>query len=468
MKPPTLLGQLLRIQTGVVVASCLLLACGAMGASAILLRKDQDGDLRSLATSLCRTLEAEEREPGGDQRQAALEAFGQMTMTDHRFELRDSRGTVLVSEGELPGFSSARIELLRNRNCRTDFPGGAWLGGPAYRACMRVCDRRRSIVVAAGDTLVRIEVRRAAIGLLAVLPLAALSGALLGRSWLRRRLRPLAELERAAGRLETSHGMVLGVGAAPSELASLERAFDSLLGRLEEALARERRFTQEASHELRTSLTVLRGRTEVLRRGVESDARLRQEAEAALAELASLDRLVEALLLLARSESAGLPSVPVNLCDLAREAAGRQARTDGPGGPPVDVEAPDEILVRGSEELLARALGNLVENARKFAGAGARIRIRATRGAGLGILLVEDDGPGIPADLRPFVFERFFRGPADRRRGVPGTGLGLAVVRTIVRRHGGEVSTGPSDLGGEAVRFSLPLLEEGGIEARAV
>src|SRR5207247_9403745 len=138
------------------------------------------------------------------------------------------------------------------------------------------------------------------------------------------------------------------------------------------------------------------------------------------------DRLVEALLVLARSESAGLPETPVNICDLAREAAARQARADGPSTRPPEVDAPDEILVRGSEELLEPALGNLVENSRKFAGRAARIRIRVRREDGLGVIRVEDDGPGIPVELRPFVFERFVRGATDRHR-VPGTGLGLAV-----------------------------------------
>lgn len=466
MRPPTLLGQLLRLQTLVVLLACLLLVLGAMGASVILLRKDQDADLRSLATSLCHALEAERQEHGAADGAAAEAAFGKMFMTGHRFELWDRSGSVLVARGDLPSFSSSGLGLVRNRNCRSDLPEGGWMRGRAYRACVRVCDDRRRVVAATQDTLVRPEVRRAALGLVAVLPLAALCAAIAGRITIRRRLRPLQDLEKAAAGLETRPGMALGVGAMPSELAALERAFDSLLARLDEALRREKRFTQEASHELRTSLTILRARLEELRRGVDADAALRREADAAVVDLESLDRLVEALLVLARSESAPLPSMPVNLCDLAREAAGRQSRTDGPASPPPEVEAPDEILVRGSEDLLARALGNLVENARKFGGPGARILIRVSRQDGRGLVIVEDDGPGIPADLRPFVFERFVRGPADRQRGVPGTGLGLAVVRAIVLRHGGEVSTGASRLGGEAVRLSLPLLAAGAAEAR--
>src|SRR5437867_10387435 len=460
MSPPTLRGQLLRAQTVVVVLACLLLAIGAMGASAILLRKDQDADLRSLATSLCHTIEAERREQPGGEPGAVRAAFDQMHIPGYRFELWDRSGAVLVGHGVLPFFSSSDLGLVRNRNCRTDRPSGWRLDGIAYRACLRVCDGRSRVVVATEDALARLGVRRAALGLFAVLPLAALCAAAAGRVWIRRRLRPLLLLEQAALRLETRPGMALGVGAQATELAALERALDRLLARLDEALAREKRFTQEASHELRTSLTTLRARLEALRRGLDTAPRL--EAEAAIADLESLDRLVEALLVLARSESAGLPSVPVNLCDLARDVAQRQARSDGPASPPAEVEAPDEILVRGSEELLARSLANLVENARKFGGVGARILVRVAQAEGLAVVTVEDDGPGIPADLRPVVFDRFVRGPADRQRGVPGTGLGLAVVRTIARRHGGDVATGASPLGGEAMRLTLPLLGPGG------
>jgi signal transduction histidine kinase len=247
------------------------------------------------------------------------------------------------------------------------------------------------------------------------------------------------------------------VGARPAELASLERAIDGLLARVGDALAREKRFTQEASHELRTPLTLLRVRIEHLTQHLADRPALGGEAQEALRDVESLDRLVEALLLLARSESAGLPSTPVNLCDIAREAAARQIRALGKDGWTLEVTAPDEILVRGSEELLARAVSNLIENARKFGGDRPRVRVRVLEESGRGVIAVDDDGPGILPELRPLVFERFVRGPAERNR-VPGVGLGLAVVRAVAERHGGDVSAGAGPLGGEEIRISIPLL----------
>jgi len=310
--------------------------------------------------------------------------------------------------------------------------------------------------VIARDVLSERGVRRAGGILLAVLPVALAIGMALGRVAIARALRPLNDLEQAAARLTAASPLALGVGARPLELARLEGSFDGLLERLGAALTRERRFTQEASHELRTPLTVLHARIERLASS-RSDEERAEHAAAIVRELHALDALVEALLLLARSEDAPLPGVPVNLCDLARSAARRQGLIDGPALPPIVVEAPDEILVRGSEELLDRAIGNVVENARKFAGPSGRIRLRVESAEGRGVISVADDGPGIAGDARAQVFERFFRDPAHRSTS-NGAGLGLAVVRAIVERHGGRASAGESEYGGADLRLELPLL----------
>ena len=464
MRPPTLLGDLLRVQTLIAVLSGLLVGLGGLAATVILLRKSQDRTLRTLAGSVCHTIEQERKEdPSIRYADAARGAFTEMALPQFLLEIQDLGGVLLVSEGALRDWSSRGLEGMKHGGCVTRRrPGHRTLVG-ASRACVRYCDADHRILVATADVHGNQDVRRAVRALLAMFLMALGAGVFVGRGLIRRRLRPLHRLERAATRLHAGTGTSLGAGARPLELARLEEAFDRLLQQLHEALQREKRFTQEASHELRTSLTVIRARVEVLAGGLGSLPDLRSEAEALIRSLDSLDRLVEALLLLARSEqAAGLPGEPVNLCDLARETADERSRADGPGSPPPEVQVPDEILVRGSEELLGRALSNLLENARKFGGPGARIRIRVAGEDGRALLTVEDDGPGIPAEMRPYVFERFFRTPSQRGR-VPGTGLGLAVVRSIARSHGGDVSTEASEtLGGEAVRLWLPLL---GVEA---
>ena len=431
----TLRGRLVLLLGAVVAAACVALVVIAAVGSAALLRREQDRTLRSLAVEKCEGVTSEAREHHVDFPTGAQEYFDEGQVAGFRLELIDPRGKVAVASGELEGWGSGHGRFRKN----------AVPCGDGY-----------TVRVVARDVLFEPSSRHAGLTLLAALPIALGLGMALGGIAITRALKPLDDLERAAARLTATSPLALGVGAQHLELARLERSFNGLLERLGAALAGERRFTQEASHELRTPLTALRARIERIAFARSDDER-RDHVAAITRELRSLETLVEALLLLARSEDAPLPRDPVNLCDLARAAARRQRLVDGAGAGPIDVEAPDEILVRGSEELLDRAIANVVENARKFSGPSGRIRVRVESGSGRGCVFVADDGPGIPDDTRSQVFERFFRDPAHRHTS-NGAGLGLAVVRAVVARHGGSVSAGRSDLGGADLKLELPLL----------
>jgi len=435
MMAGTLRGRLVLLLGGVVAAACVTLVALAVLGSAVLLRREQDRGLRSEAQEQCEGIANEARQKGVDLASVAREYLDEGRVAGVRRELTDRHGAVLASAGEIDGWAEGKGRFrVRSLTC-----------GDGY--VMRVIAR---------DVLSERSVRRVGGILLAVLPVALAIGMALGRVAIAKALRPLDDLERAAASLTATSPLALGVGARPLELARLEGSFDGLLERLGAALSRERHFTQEASHELRTPLTVLHARIDRLR-STSSDEERAEHVTAIVREVQALDALVEALLLLARSEDAPLRGVPVNLCDLARNAARRQGLIDGPACRPIVVEAPDEILVRGSEELLDRAIGNVVENARKFAGPSGRIRLRVESAEGHGLISVADDGPGIAHDARARVFERFFRDPAHRSTS-NGAGLGLAVVRAIVERHGGRVSEGQSDFGGADLRLELPLL----------
>ena len=431
----TLRGRLVLLLGAVVAAACVALVALAVLGSAVLLRREQDRALRSEALEQCEGIANEAREKGVDLASVASDYLDEGRVAGVRRELTDRHGAVLAFAGELDGWKE---------------------GSGRFRVRSVTCGDGYVMRVIARDVLSERSVRRAGGILLAVLPVALGIGMALGRVAIARALRPLNDLEQAAASLTATSPLSLGVGARPLELARLEGSFDGLLERLGAALTRERRFTQEASHELRTPLTVLHARIERLASSRSDEGRAEHVA-AIVRELHALDALVEALLLLARSEDAPLPGAPVNLCDLARNAARRQGLIDGPALRPIVVEAPDEILVRGSEELLDRAIGNVVENARKFAGPSGRIRLRVEAVASHGVISVADDGPGIASEARSQVFERFFRDPAHRHAS-DGAGLGLAVVRAIVARHGGSVSAGQSEFGGADLRIELPLL----------
>ncbi len=454
MRRPSLVGQLLTVHLAVVAASCVALVCFALVAGAKLLRTNQEEELAGVAGSLCHDL-VTEMEEGMVLDRAVDELFREWQLAGHRVELMDSDGTILAGDGTVPGWSAPSGAPVTGR-CYAVRASDGQRGG-RLRTCTFACAGRFAVRVVAVDFLHHRETMLAALGILMALPMALGVGWIVGWALFRRRLRPLTQIRDAAAALEPGPSIELGVGARAAELADLEKAFNGLLERIGAALERERRFSGDASHELRTPLTVLRGRLDHLAEQVTSDPVARADLDAAVSQVASLDRLIDALLLLSRSDSAPFAAGPVNVCDVARDVARRQAAADGTESPPPEVEAPDEILVRGSEDLLDRALGNLVDNARRYAGPLARIRIRVTAEGGMVHVRVEDDGPGISAEIRPFVFDSFVRGPSQRSR-TPGTGLGLAIVRAIARRHGGEVTAHRADGGGEEVRIQLPLL----------
>ncbi len=449
-RTPTLIGRLLGWQILLTGVACVSLVVGTMAVAGLLLRSHQDHVLRDVSRAVCSGVltELAERHSGGDLGAAAHEFLDEMA-PGQRVDVSDAPSGFHVSSGGPEGLPSVRAGRY------ADACGSVRHSGRIFRSCEQRCEDRFTVRVAEEDSLHTPVVRGAATSLLGVLPIAVLIGALTSRAVFARLLRPLREITRAAATLEPAPGLRVNVPAPTEEMERLEGALNDLLSRLDAAVARERRFAQQAPHELRTPLTAVRIRLEGLRCSAGlRDARA--QVDLALEELDALDRLIDALLLLAGAEDADFPTAPVNLCDLARESATLGLADDA--APPPIVEAPDEILVAGNHDLLERALANLVDNARKYAGPSPRLRIRAFTDNGHGVLSVEDDGPGIPSEIRPFVFERFYRGAADRHR-IRGSGLGLSVVDAIVRRHRGQVEARRSTLGGQDMRIRFPLLD---------
>ena len=449
MTHPTLIGQLFRAHALVVAVACALLVLATMIASGVLLRDRQDRTLEAVGIEIANGIEAEATEGRITLVQGAEEYFRETGLEGYRFEMLSKDGTLVAAGGKFLDWSPEGYDIAVDARVRTARPRPGFLGKGHFRAYARWCGPDYVVRVIANDVLYHADIRRFGAVLLAALPLAAFIGAFLGRALFSRRLRPLGRLEAAAAASAADPGVTLRVEARAREIATLRDAFNGLLSRLGDALSRERRFTQEASHELRTPLAALRGRIELMGADGKLNGSQAEHVASALREVDALNALVDALLLLARSESAPLPQTPVNLCDLARAIAGRHS---------AQVDAPDEILVRGSEELLLRALANLVENARKFGGPDTKIRIRVTRDGSNAAVAVADSGTGVALSDRERVFERFYRA-AGTRPGIDGVGLGLPVSRAIVIRHRGTIDVGGSDLGGAEFRITIPLLE---------
>jgi two-component system OmpR family sensor kinase len=203
--------------------------------------------------------------------------------------------------------------------------------------------------------------------------------------------------------------------------------------------ARLRRFVADASHELRTPVTTIRGYAELYRHGgLDAGDDLDQAMRRTEQESVRMASLVDDLLLLARlDEGRPLASATVDLGVLGVDAAA-DARAVAPDRV-VTAEVSEGVTVEGDEDRLRQVVGNLVGNALVHTPAGTAVAVRVHNGDGRAVVEVHDDGPGMPAEVAACAFERFSRADASRSRNGGGAGLGLAIVQAIVVAHDGEV-----------------------------
>ncbi len=246
--------------------------------------------------------------------------------------------------------------------------------------------------------------------------------------------------------------------ASPSmsaELRTLADAFNHMLDRLDLAFARQRSFVSDASHELRSPLTAIRGQLEVLARGAPpTEEEVRRVERVALAEMGRVERLVDDLLTLAGLDE-GAVGPQRRTVDAAAFLRGFSA---GPAEQETEVGELAAGRISIDADLIAQVLRNLLANAHRHAGPGGRVAI-SSRPRGDALLVhVDDDGPGVPAAERERVFDRFHRSEAARDRASGGSGLGLAIARSIVEMHGGRIWVEGSPLGGARLAFELPGL----------
>jgi two-component system OmpR family sensor kinase len=219
---------------------------------------------------------------------------------------------------------------------------------------------------------------------------------------------------------------------------------------------RLRRFIADASHELRTPLAAIRGYTELARRGRGAPPEIAHAMDRVDTAAGRMTTLVEDLLLLARLD-AGRPlrAEPVDLSALVVEAVS-DAHAAGPEHRWRLDLPPEAVTVPGDPDRLHQVVGNLLANARVHTPPGTAVAVDLARNGRYAVLRVTDDGPGIPPELRGQVFERFARGDSSRSRTAGSSGLGLAIVASVVAAHRGQVDV-RSDPGRTAFTVRLPL-----------
>ena len=426
----TRLVALFVVGTALALVACLLVLYVALDHR---LRSALDDDLGIRSDDLVASVRA------GNTAVVSADPFAQLYAAD---------GSLLAGSASLSGQRLLDAGQVNRVSARTLTDRTVRAGSRPLR--LRLLSRR---IPATGQVLtVAVPTRavdRASTDTLVLLALATplLVAALAAAGWLvvRAALRPVDALRREAAEISSlDTDRRLPTVAGDDEIARLAGTLDAMLGRLHVSFARERAFVDDASHELRTPIAVLRGEIDLALTALDDRAEVEQSLLAAHGQVLRLSRLAEDLLLLAR-ERAGTLVVnrePVHLLDLAAEEARRLAPVVG-----VAVEVTGTAAVADADaDRVRQVLANLAANS---AAAGATaVRVRVGPNA-----TVEwaDDGPGFPPDLLDSAFERFVRGdPARTASG--GAGLGLSIVRAIVAAHAGQVTVrnGPP-LGGAVV-----------------
>ncbi|MHA6619337.1 sensor histidine kinase [Pseudonocardia sp. DLS-67] len=283
---------------------------------------------------------------------------------------------------------------------------------------------------------------------------SGLLGFALGAWASRRALRPLADLTAAAAGMARGDLRTRLPGYADRDLAALATAFNDTAEELESRVRRDARFAGNVSHELRSPLTTMANAAAVLRRRRDEFTGTAGRAlDLLLSEVDRFERMVVDLLEISRDdqESGDLSSEVVDLGELVRNVL------DGRPVAPRTVELADQpVLVHGDRRRIDRTVANLLDNADRYA--GGPVRVAVLRRAGRARLEIDDAGPGVDAELRDRVFERFARGTQAGQRGQGwGTGLGLSLVAQHVRYHRGSVWI--EDRPGGGARFVVELPE---------
>ena len=359
----------------------------------------------------------------------------------------DTAGTVLAAT---PGASRVLPllppqQLTATESGRRKFTTSTSTIGPAP---LRVAVERtsyRGVPVTVVTAVPFADVRETLLALrrvvFVVVPLVVLAVAL--ATWLAvgSALAPVDQLRAAADAVGVGQAGTAGlpVPAGAEELRRLGETLNRMLRRLHQSNERQREFIADAAHELRSPIASVRTQLEVALSTPTDAAMWPVVAQDALTDVERLGRLADDLLLLARLDSAAVDSAAYRPVDVAAMA--------GQDGPPV--------WVQGDAIALGRLLENLVTNARRHADT---VEVAVTVSGQMVTVTVDDNGPGLSAADRERVFERWVRLDAARGRGDGGSGLGLPIARSIAQAHGGDVTLGPSPLGGLRALVTLPLL----------
>jgi two-component system OmpR family sensor kinase len=457
-----------RLWLGHVAVLAVMLALAAFGADwalrRVVLGRIIDDAILSLAATEAAALQADPRQPirvhevapsGGPPSFVRLDKFVQIIELDGSVVARGATlGTV-----SLP---TPPVLLGRLRDGETVFRTVTDFGEEPVRMV--------SLPVAVGQARYAIQVAMSLDDAYAVLAAGrwlflamsvviltgiGLTGALLAR----RALRAIDEMAAQARRIgETNLGDRLPHPGTRDEIGRLVETLNGMLDRLERSFEVQRRFTADASHELRSPLSRLRAELEVTLRRPRPAGEYEETLRSCLDEVQRVQALIEELLELARIDARQEPEPvePIAVAEIAEAALAAVRPEAERRSVAVGLECPPELLVNAAPGAAKVALANILDNAVKFTPPGGQVRIAVTAGLAEAIIVVTDTGPGVASEDVPRLFERFYRGKASRSTDAPGFGLGLAISRALVERQGGRICVEAAAEKGATFSVHLP------------
>ena len=439
-----------------------------------------DENLVELSNSFLVTLRAELEDQSGPD---VFRAAAQVAIDEHRFRdtlyaIADQTGKVILTSLEIPSanapskaarrvLSSASFQSFVEESLRADrLFGHIPVTEAGYRAfAQRFSAKGKSYTLIILQSLhPQKEMMEEAGTVFAwLIPIAILMASGGGYFLARKSLAPVVAMSSQAGRIGASNlDERLTVQNQKDELGHLAKSFNGLLDRLGESFNRQRRFMADASHELRTPVAILRGESEV---ALSQQARPPEEYRESLGvlhhEAERLSRIVEDLFTLTRADAGQYPLQPSDfyLDELIAECV-HSARTLAQAKKiSLTFEGAPELPIHADESLLRRMLLNLLDNAIKYTPDFGRVTVACRRDGQGYEVSITDTGSGIPPELRPRIFERFFRADTARSRSESnggGAGLGLAISRWIVEAHQGRLELTHSDATGSTFTAYLP------------
>jgi two-component system, OmpR family, sensor kinase len=462
------LGFKTRLWLGHVAVLAVMLAVAALGADwalrHVVMGQIIDNAILWLASTEAAALQSDPAQPvrvheiapgAGPPSFVRLDKFVQITDLDGRVVARSATlGTAHLHT------SPALLERLRNGE--TVFATGADFAEEPIRMVLLpvTVGRTRYVVQVATSLDDAYAVLRAGRWLFLSMSVVILVGIGLTSALLARNaLRPIDPMVKQARRIgEANLADRLPHPGTSDEIGRLVETLNDMLERLERSFDVQRRFTADASHELRSPLSRLRAELEVTLRRPRIAAEYEETLRSCLDEVERVQGLIEDLLELARIDAPQDPeqAVRIAVSDIVAAAVAVVRTKAEERGIAITVERAPELLVNAAPVAAKIALANILDNAVKFSPIDGQVRVVVTAGPEHAVIAVSDSGPGVSPEESPRLFERFYRGNASRAADVPGVGLGLAISQALVERQGGRIAVEAATEQGATFSIRLP------------